>query len=207
LGPDVAGTETRAEKREAAATRRRWVTLAEVVAVAGVLIAALSLWQGWSERRADKAEKAAAAQVEAKERGRVDLVATARDDGRELLLNDAKHELSEAAVTWPSALATAVERPPGDPVVAVAPIEQALLKATDGGADDRSGRVPALVTVTFLDGDVRRTASAIYDVVWRTQGRVLRGRTLRFEGMRLRERGGSRAKLDAIWAREKPAAK
>ena len=34
-------TKTPTERCEAAATRRRWVTLAEVVAVAGVLIAAL----------------------------------------------------------------------------------------------------------------------------------------------------------------------
>jgi len=41
-------TETPTERREAAATRRRWVTLAEVVAVAGVLIAALTLSAGWA---------------------------------------------------------------------------------------------------------------------------------------------------------------
>lgn len=199
------GTDSREDRREAAATRRRWVTLAEVVAVMGVLIAALTWWQGWSDRRADKAEKAASAVVQAKERGRVDLSATVREGGRELLLADASHEISEATVTWPSALSSEVERPPADPIVAVAPVEDALLKATDGGADDRSGRVPALITVTFLDGDARRTATGLYDVIWRTQGRVLRGRRLRFEGLRLRERGGVPRRLDAIWAREKPA--
>ncbi len=198
-------TETREERKEAAATRRRWVTLAEVVAVAGVLIAALSLWQGWSEQRADEAEKAATIQAEAKARSRADLVATPRDDGRELLLSDRGHEISDAVITWPRALASEVVHPPADPVVAVRPIEKALLKVTDGGADDRSGRVPAVITVTFIDGDARRTATGIYDVVWRTEGRLLQGRSLRFESMRLRERGGSQAQVDAIWAREKPA--
>jgi hypothetical protein len=197
-------TETREDRKEAAATRRRWVTLAEVVAVAGVLIAALTWWQGWSDRRADQADKAATAAEQARERGRVDLTATVRDNGRELLLADAAHEISEATVTWPSALTSEVQRPPAEPVVAIAPVERALLKATDGGADDRSGRVPALVSVTYLDGDVRRTASSIYDVIWRTEGRVLRGRTIRFEALRLRERGGTARRLDAIWAREKP---
>lgn len=198
-------SDTPTERREAAATRRRWVTLAELVAVAGVLIAALSLWQNWSDRRADAADKAAAARVEAKARGRADLVATPRDDGRELFLSDRSHEIADAVVTWPSALAAAVQRPPGDPVVSVEPISSALLQATDGGADDRSGRVPAMIAVTFVDGDARRTARSIYDVVWRTQGRFGRGRTLRFEALRLRERGGTQARLDAIWAREKPA--
>ena len=197
-------SETREERKEAAATRRRWVTLAEVVAVLGVLIAGLTFWQGWSDRRADRAEKAQASAVEANERGRVELTATPRDDGRELLLADAKHEISEASITWPAALSNAVQRPPADPVVAVAPVERTLLKLTDGGADDRTGRVPALITVSFLDGDVRRSATGLYDVVWRTKGRVLRGRALRFEGLRLRERNGSRQRLEAIWAREKP---
>ena len=197
-------SETHRERKEAAATRRRWVTLAEVVAVMGVIIAGLSFWQSWSDRRDTQAEKAATARAEAKARSRADLVGTPRDDGRELLLSDRSHEIGEATVTWPSALAAEVQRPPADPVVEVAPVAKALLKATDGGADDRLGRVPALITVTFIDGDARRTASSIYDVVWRTEGRVLQGRSLRFESMRLRERDGTRAKVDAIWAREKP---
>lgn len=197
--------ETREERKEAAATRRRWVTLAEAVAVVGVVIAALTFWQGWSDRRADQAEKAAAAAAEATERARVDLKASVQDGGRALLLSSDTHEIGEAAVTWPSALASGVQRPPADPIVEVAPVQAALLKATDGGPDDRSGRVPALITVTYLDGDARRSATAIYDVIWRTEGRVLRGRALRFDGLRLRERGGNRARLDAIWAREKPA--
>ncbi len=169
-----------------------------------MLIAALTWWQGWSDRRADQADKAAAAAIEARERGRIDLTATPRDGGRELLLANEKHEISEATIAWPSALTRDVQRPPADPVVAVAPVEAALLKATDGGPDDRTGRIPALITITFLDGDTRRSANAIYDVVWRTHGRALRGRVLSFESLRLRERGGSRARLDAIWARDKP---
>ncbi|WP_374944028.1 hypothetical protein [Sphingomonas sp.] len=197
-------SETPTERREAAATRRRWVTLAELVAVAGVLIAALSLWQSWSDRRADAADKAATARVEATARARADLVATPRDDGRELLLSDRTHEIADAVLTWPSAFQAAVQHPPGDPVVSAAPITRALLQATDGGADDRSGRVPAMIAVTFVDGDAQRTARGIYDVVWRTQGRFGRGRVLRFEALRLRERGGTQARVDAIWAREKP---
>src|SRR3546814_3057877 len=34
-------------KAEAAATRRRWITLAEGLAIAGVAIAALTLWTNW----------------------------------------------------------------------------------------------------------------------------------------------------------------
>jgi hypothetical protein len=40
--------------------------------------------------------------------------------------------------------------------------------------------------------------------VWQTEGRVLRGRTLRLKGVVLRERTSQPARLEAIWAREKP---
>ena len=47
------------ETADQARTRRRWITLAEVVAVAGVVIAALTLYLNVSDRRADRAERAA----------------------------------------------------------------------------------------------------------------------------------------------------
>jgi len=50
-------TDTPAEKAEAAAIRRRWVTLGEFVAVAGLIISALALWSSYTDRRADQAEK------------------------------------------------------------------------------------------------------------------------------------------------------
>jgi len=60
--------------------------------------------------------------------------------------------------------------------------------------------------VQYFDGDTTRSASGIYDVIWKTEGRMLRGRALKLEGLRVRQRGGDQAKLDAIWAKEKPAA-
>ena len=52
--------QTPEERKEAAAIRRRWITLGEVLAVIGVLISGLALWNSWSERSA--AEKARAAE-------------------------------------------------------------------------------------------------------------------------------------------------
>ena len=39
------------ETSEQAKTRRRWLTLAELVAVSGLLIGALTLWLNWSDKR------------------------------------------------------------------------------------------------------------------------------------------------------------
>ncbi len=199
-------SETPSERREAAATRRRWVTLAEVVAVIGVLIAGLTLWNNWSDRRDTAAQKAADAQGEAKARSRIDLKATVEDGGRRLALNDPAHEIQDVAVAFPAALGVAEQQPGGDPVIDTRWFQDALLKATDGGADDREGRLPVLLRVSYLDGDATRTITSLYDVIWRTEGRLLQGRALKLEGLRIRSRTGTTTGLNAAWAREKPAA-
>jgi hypothetical protein len=99
-----------------------------------------------------------------------------------------------------------VQRPAGDPEIAAEWVAPALLKLTDGGADERTGRLPVLITVRYWDGDVARSTSGVYDIVWRTKGQLLRGRALLLEGLKLRQRGGSQAAVDAAWKRVRPAA-
>lgn len=196
--------ETPAERKEAAATRRRWITLAEVLAVAGVLIAALPLWSNWADRREDAAARTATETSAAREKARLDLVGTVGDGGRTLALTDPRHDLREAEIAFPGPTGIARQRPAGDPAIDADWFDDVLLKLTDGGPDTRTGRLPVLITVRYWDGDVDRTASGIYDVIWRTEGRMLRGRALRIEGLKLRQRGGSAKALDAAWARVKP---
>ena len=173
--------------------RRRWLNLAEFVGVAGLIIAGLGLWNSWSDREQAGAEKASVIA----QHSRLDLRATVAD-GRRVTLIDREHELIDVVVAFPSALSVGVKRP------ATATIdrewfEDSLLKATDGGADAREGRLPVLITASYLDDDTRRSASAIVEIVWRTQGRVIGGRSLRIEAARLRERGGSQGRIDALW--------
>lgn len=194
------------ETPDQAATRRRWVTLAEVVAVAGVVIAALTLWINWSDRKADEAERHAARQSEVRERARIDLTGTADRDGRTIALKDDRHDLTDVVVAFPKALGVGVQRPV-EPQIDSAWFADALLKLTDGGADERTGRLPVLVSVRYWDGDRSRAATGLYDLVWKTEGHVLRGRTLRLQAFRLRQRGGSQASVDAAWARAMPAVK
>ena len=105
--------ETRAERKEAAATRRRWITLAEVLAVAGVLIAALTLWSNWADRREDAAARTATETSEAREKARLDLIGTVADGGRTLALKDPRHDLREAVIVFPTATGVAPRRPAG----------------------------------------------------------------------------------------------
>ncbi len=197
-------SETPAERKEAAATRRRWVSLAEVLGVTGALIAALTLWINWSDRRADQADKARAQVSEQRAQSRVALSAEVQDGGKALLLKDERHEIQDAVVSFPKALGIAAQHPPADPLIEVSAFETVLLKLTDGGADARTGRLPVLLTIRYLDGETARTTSGIYDLLWKTEGRMLRGRDLRMTGMKVRQVRGTQAQLDAIWARAKP---
>lgn len=192
------------EKADRARTRRRWLTLAEIVAVIGVAIAGLNLYANWVDRRDQAAEHSAEQSSEARDKARVELVGTVERDGRSLKLTDARHDLSEAVIVFPTSLGIATQRPPGDPAIEADWFATPLLTLTDGGSDDRTGRLPVLVTTRYFVGDNPQTATAIYDIIWRTSGRWLRGRTLRIEGMKLRQRGGTQKTLDAAWARLTP---
>ena len=108
-------------------------------------------------------------------------------------------------VRFPSALAAGTHQALVEPRIEAGWVAKPLLALTDGGPDAQDGRVPVLVTADWWDADTHRADRAVYDLVWKTQGRVLRGRVLRLEGVVLRERGGSQARIDQLWAKEKPA--
>ncbi|THD36624.1 MAG: hypothetical protein E7773_06335 [Sphingomonas sp.] len=200
---EVAATEAVA-KAEAAATRRRWINLGEFVAVAGLIIAAVSLWMTWHDRKADEAdkqaEKTAAAQSEARYAVRSSL------HGKDIVITaDDRHTLGDISVTFPSDLGVAPQTSATQTIPA-GWYEKALLKATDGGADSQTGKLPVLLTVHYMDDDTPLSTTGVFDIVWRTNGRVPPlGRDLHILGMRLHERGGSQARIDALWKAGWPA--
>ena len=198
--------ETQAEKAEAAATRRRWITLAEVVAVAGVLIAALSLYLGWSDRREDAAAKAVEQSAEARKSATARLVGKAESGGKRVALADpAQPAVASIDVNFPRALGIGAEQTIVPPRIEADWIDDAVLKLTDGGVDAVRGRVPVLIAATIAEGDTPAVDRAIYgDVVFVTEGHTFGGRSLKLEGVVFRERvrGDDTARLDALWAVE-----
>ena len=200
----VAATEAVA-KAEAAATRRRWINLGEFVAVAGLIIAVLGLYLNWSDRRADTLDKQVAATRAEHDNARFDVRAVAASNGAALLLqHDERHPIRDATVTFPTALGIGTKDTVADSIDR-GWFEHALLKATDGGPDARSGRLPVLIVLTYWDGDTPRTARGIYDIGWKTEkGMPLFGRTLKLESLRLHENGGDQKRLDAVWMAEQP---
>lgn len=193
------------ETPDQAQTRRRWITLAEVVAVAGVIIAGLTLWNSWQERRSAAADKAIERASEAQDKTRFRL--RGKPDAKRhaiLLEQDETHPLGDIRVTFPTALGVA----PQDSVTQTIPadwFERALRDATDGGPDARTGRLPVLIRYTYFTEDQPTTRQAIYDIVWSTHGRAARARAVELLDLRLRETGGNQQRIDTLWAKDRPA--
>lgn len=195
------------ETPDQARTRRRWITLAEAVAVIGLLIAGLTLYTNWSDKRAERAAQAEAAADEKADRAHFVVRAKPTSNGGALtLIEDDAHSLGDIAVTFPSALGVEGRTAISGATISADWFAEPLLKATDGGDDRKTGRLPVLLTVKYFAGDEPHSLTGIYDIIWRTEGRMLRGRALKLEDLRLHRKGGNQKALDAIWAREKPAA-
>jgi len=200
--PKPAPTPT--EKAEAAAIRRRWITLGEVVAVAAVVISALTFWNSWSERQDAAAERQAERAAESKEKAVSSaalLTGSVEDDGATLALSDPAHRIQQIEVRFPKALGVSPQTSMLEPQIDADWIAAPMLKLTDGGADRREGRLPVAITASYWDADVQRQSTAIYDLVWRTEPRTLQGRTLKLRGVILRERvtGNGQARIDGMW--------
>lgn len=198
----AAATEAVA-KAEAAATRRRWINLGEFVAVAGLIIAAVSLWMTWHDRKADEADKQAEKTAEAHDKARYEVRSTVRHNDIVVTADD-RHVLGDINVTFPSDLGVSPQTNAAQTVQGRW-YEGALLKATDDGADNQTGKLPVLLTVNYMDDDKPRSTTGVFDIVWKTDGRMPPlGRALHIIGMRLHERGGSQARVDALWKAEQP---
>lgn len=199
------GTNDRAE---AAAIRRRWITLGEFVAVAGLLLSAMALWMSWSDRQADLHERRAEKASESKAHAMVMLTGTPRDAGKRLALADAAHALQGVEIVFPGALGLAPVSASIDPAIVAGPLAGPILTMTANGPDEREGRLPVLITASYWDGDTRQSDTALYDVVWQREGKFFSGHTLRLKGLILVSRkGATKAALDARWAKVAPQGK
>lgn len=204
--PPAEPTETPAEKAEAQAIRRRWVTLGEIIAVAGVVIAALTLWNSFYERRdaeqVRQDERRAAQEAAAAERRRIGLVAT--DEGGDALgFKGVECALQATTITFPPALGVAPQFTVTVHEIRADWFAKPLRKITNGGPDQRDGRIPVLIESQCLGEGGARNERAIYDIVYRTEPRILQSRAVKVRGLVLRESAGANAKarLDALWRR------
>ncbi len=204
---ESAETTTPSEAAEAAAVRRRWITLGEFVAVAGLVIAGLSLWTSWEERRDAREvraeERAAAREAARAAASRSGLIATATN-GRSIAFRGVDCALQSTDIRFPKALGVAPQGTVTVHAIDAAWFDRALLRLTDGGADRRQGRLPVLIDSVCTGSTGNRQESAIYDIAWRIEPRLF-GRVVRLRGMAIRERTANHregaARLDALWSK------
>ena len=196
-----------AERKEAAAIRRRWITLGEVLAVVGVLISALALWNSYAERRSNEAER----QAEKAEKGSVSrtLLLKASGDGKRLTLapRDSEQAIRSLTILFPSPLETKVDTIV-EPRIEADWVKQAVKKAHDLGRKEAKGpgdaRMPVAITTSFDSGGAALSETGIYDIGYKENGGGLFGGTdVELRGLSLVERvspARAQARLDSIWA-------
>jgi hypothetical protein len=203
---------------EAAATRRRWITLAEILGVAAVLISGLTLWNSYRERTSQEAEKAAAKQEASAEARILLLRANADRDGERLRLAPAEggQTIQSQTIAFPGPLGVAAVDTVSDSRIEGSWFERALLRARESeggdGANRGDERLPVAITTLFFSGGAMHRDSAIYDVGYRIdEGGLLGGRKIRLRGISRVQTvppRAAQARLDAIWqARHPPAAR
>lgn len=206
---EQAKPNTRAEERavEAAAIRRRWITLGEILAVIAVTISALTLWNSWSERSESKAAKSAEVKQTSAKAARLVLVA-GKSGTRELALRPASAEQSVQSqrILLPSALKVAAVETTGEPRIEVSWFESALIRAREAAhlPDDSRGdeRLPVAIVTRFLAGGNPHEDVALYDIGYTVRGRLLSGHSVTLRGVSFVSRvkpGSASSKLEERW--------
>jgi hypothetical protein len=180
--------ETPQERAEAARVRRRWLTLGEVVAIAAVLISALTFWNSWRERQNSEAERAAESVQSQRKASMLLLNATPDKNGRRLSLTPRadSQAIQNQVVYFPAMLKVDPAQTSGDARIERDWFGDALVDARDDakikdGVGD--SRLPVLIETRYLtDGDphVDRT---IYEVGYATEHGLFGGTSILLRGL------------------------
>ena len=203
-----------ARDAEAASIRRRWITLGEALAVIAVLISALTLWNSWSERSADKATRSAEIQKIASRAERLVLKASPDKRGLALAPTSSDQTIQEQTITFPTALSAAPAKTTGEPRIETAWFAQPLKRAREqaGKPDDSRGdeKLPVLIETRFMVGGDPHIDVAIYDLGYTVTGKWIGGHDVDLRGLALISgvgKGGGQSQLDARWRRLFPNVK
>jgi hypothetical protein len=199
----------------------RWLTLAEIVGVAAVVIAGLGYWDTHRERMQEARERAEterARQAEAKAGAtRLTFLMTGApsDSGDRIRLvpTHPEHVIQTQTLVFPTEVRDDPVETTGNPRIERGWFEKGLAKAARkrrDGSDTHEGRLPVGIATTYVDAGVIRTDSAIYQIGYRAEDRLLRGDKVELEGLSLARRAGAgdlQTAVDALWARSSPPAK
>lgn len=196
--------QTPAERKEAAAIRRRWITLGEILAVIGVLISGLALWNSWSER--STAEKERVAQKAKQANVSRILLLKSSGGGKRLALaaHDPDQAIQSQTLLFPSAFGLG-GFDTTEPRIEAEWVKRAIKKARDKDEKVRGdSRIPVAITTRFVADRRTFTDSALYDVGYQESGGGLfDGREVELKGLSLIGRttaARAQDQLDSLWA-------
>jgi len=205
-------SETPAEKRR----RLRFLTLAEFVGVAALVIAGLGYWDSHRERTQTAKERAAEAQ-EKKAQAKAGalklaflMTGTPEGDGERLRLATVHPDqvIQTQAITFPAEIRGDAVQTTGNPRMEAGWIEGGLTKAEHvRGGTSHQGRIPVGVVTVFIEDGQPKTDRAIYLLGYRSHPKMLRSDKVELEGLSLMRRGvgeDMQAAVDQAWARISP---
>jgi hypothetical protein len=208
--PETPKPETLKEARaaEAAAIRRRWITLGEMLAVLAVGISALTLYLNWADKKDERADKAAQSR-KASSRAAI-LVLNAdmvKDDRIALKTTDPDQVVQSQTILFPRALGIAPVDTTGDPRIEADWFESALKKARAKAKlpDDSVGdeRLPVAITTRFVVGGDAHENVALYDIGYGIKGGWIAGHSVSLRGLSrvdTLKSAAAQARIDARWA-------
>ncbi|MCI4590296.1 hypothetical protein MOK15_09325 [Sphingobium sp. BYY-5] len=198
-----------ARAAEAAAIRRRWISLGEGVAVLAVLISALTLYLNWSNKQDERADKAAEGRKASARAARLVLHADSVKNDRILLKSaDPSQVIQSQTILFPRALGVAAVDTTGDPRIEAGWFDAALKHARKKASlpDDSVGdeKLPVAITTRFVVGGDAYESVALYDIGYGISGRWITGHSLALRGLSHVESlkaDSAQATVDARWAR------
>jgi hypothetical protein len=194
----------------------RWLSLAELVGIVAVAIAALGYWDSHRERTLTERERAQEAQekrAEAKA-GALKLsflmTGTPESAGERLRLATVHPEqvIQTQTISFPSEVRPDPVETTGNPRIEAGWLEGGLSKAEHArGAKLRQGRMPVGVVTEFIEDGQTKTDRAIYRVGYSARPRMLRADKVELEGLSLVRRGvgpDMQAAVDQLWTSQSP---
>lgn len=200
-------------EQEKAATRRRWLTLAELLAVAAVAISALTLWDNHSDRARQREAQTASASKASAEAATMVLRGTPDREGGRIALAALREDQAIQAQTFafPTALGVDAIDTAGDPRIESGWFADGLKKALKAAERDDTvhgdERVPVLIGTRFLVDGRMIEDRTLYDIGVKLDGQFLGGERVRLRGLSLVSHvksGDGRRQLDARWAQLHP---
>ncbi|MEO7240932.1 MAG: hypothetical protein ABIW16_05980 [Sphingomicrobium sp.] len=162
---------------EQARTRRRWVNLGEIIAIAALIVSALGLWRSWHSPDRPQAPVV----VERQKPVALVLRGTADGDGKTLTIApvEPSHALESLTLTIPGHPPIALG---GDGRLAAGDLEQAL--KGDQSDRKRDQRLGVRITARYVERGADRRAAGNYTLAYRWQGGGLfGGRSIRLAGL------------------------